>query len=88
MAGNGNGDNWNAWSNHVLERLKNFKADSRDLEKKTSEEFRRVYDKVEKINLEVVSIKVKVALWGGVGAALATVLLQGAVILFKSQGSP
>ena len=52
---------WKEWSQYV-------KMGLTDLKEKTD----KLQEKYEKLNLEIAVIKMKVALWGGLGAAIVT----------------
>ena len=52
---------WKEWSQYVKMGMSDLK-----------EKIDKLQEKVEKLNLEIAVIKMKVALWGGLGAAIVT----------------
>ena len=70
-------DGWKEWSQYVRLGLNDLK-----------EKIEKLQEKYEKINLEVSIIKIKVAIWGGVGATVATGLWHILTALFKMKGGP
>jgi len=74
QSGNGDGS-WKEWSRWVRESIRELKRDLKELAKE-----------VAALKIELTVLKVKVALWGFVGAALATGLIQIIVHYVKKGG--
>ncbi len=71
-----NGD-WKEWSQYVRLGLTDLR-----------EKIEKLQEKYEKLNLEIAVMKMKVAMWGGIGATVATGILQLAFNIFKLKGGP
>jgi len=70
----GNPDDWGAWSNYVLKELEDL-----------NERYKEISDKIERILVDIGTLKVKAGVWGLLGGLLpATVMLIVWVVKLKA----
>ena len=70
----GNGG-WREWSRYVRLGITELKESNTKLN-----------EELGKIKLELVTLKVKMSLWGGLGASIATAVIQLLMWLLKTKG--
>jgi hypothetical protein len=63
---------WKEWSQYIKQGIKELKLYKEDLQKE-----------VNALKVEIGVLKTKMALWGGLGATIATIVVQLMFIYFK-----
>ncbi len=67
------GGDWEQWAYHVFAELKRFDNDINSLKNKDME---TIKDDIQKIKLDVATMKTKLAIWGSLAVFIATIITQ------------